>query len=345
MTRICGVILARPVGRGAIIVALLATFAGTGAAAQDCARRFPDRLICENPELHAADAAMGQAYEALRARSDDPTRERLRTAQRRWLALRARACAGFYDHEDLDRARCLADMTRGRSAALAAGRITGEIVAEQAGTPALVVETEALGDPQRRCAVNIRYPRLDTAGPEAAAFNRAVRRTVEDPLFVQYGGGFAAYRGCPPRTHAFPYYDYNLDFSVTMRTARVIAVRFTLYYDSGNSHPLGVERGVIVDLAQRRALAIGDLITPEGLPVVEAACRRSLEADYDGASGLSIDRFARIVRTTAAWSIAPGEISIGFPPSAILPGPPLATDCTVAIDTVRPYLAAGSPLR
>src|SRR5437899_12681044 len=122
MTRICGISLARPLGRGAVVVALLATFAGTGAAAQDCARRFPDQLICENAELRAADAAMGQAYEALRARSDAPTRERLRAAQHRWLALRARACAGFSGNEDLDRTRCLADMTRGRRAAPEAGR-------------------------------------------------------------------------------------------------------------------------------------------------------------------------------------------------------------------------------
>jgi uncharacterized protein YecT (DUF1311 family) len=333
-------------------MALLAVSLPGHAAAQDCSRvtRFPDRLICADATARAADAAMGDAYRALRARSDVPTRARLQAAQRRWLALRARACAGFYDHEDADRVRCLVDMSGARRAALASGRVEGEIIAgtpgEPSGRPPLIAQTEALGDPRRNCAVNIRTPRLEGSGPEAAAFNQAIRRAADDPLFVSYGSGFARYRGCPPRTHAFPHYDYNLDFAVTLRTERVIAVQFVLYYDSGNSHPLGIARSVIVDLARRRALAIADLIEPAGIPVAEAACRRSLlEEEGDSTAALIEEQFAAIVRTDAAWSIAPGAVQINFPPGTILPGPPREVDCAIPLDTLRPYLAAGSPLR
>ena len=55
-----------------MIAALLALLAAGAAAAQDCdaIRRIPERLICANEGVRTADAAMTEAYRALRERSE-----------------------------------------------------------------------------------------------------------------------------------------------------------------------------------------------------------------------------------------------------------------------------------
>ena len=107
--------------------------------------------------------------------------------------------------------------------------------------------------------------KLGQSQPTVSIWLARLRQELDDPLFVQYGSGFAPYRGCPPATHGFPYYDYNLEFSVTLWTERVIAVTLSLYYDSGNGHPLGIERAAVFDVVRRRVLAIADLIDASAL--------------------------------------------------------------------------------
>ena len=145
---------------GAVLGALCILLAVRAAAAQECAliAGFADRLACADPALRASTATMKAAYAALAERSDAHARARLARAQRRWSRLRMRACDVRRDWEDEAKARCLIAMTERRSAALAAGRLEGELVAGPEGAPALVVETRISSIPRERCAAVLRFP-------------------------------------------------------------------------------------------------------------------------------------------------------------------------------------------
>ena len=83
-----------PAGAGlsALVLTLAASLLAPSAAhAIDCgkAARALERMICADPRLRKADAAMGTAYTALLRSTDDPEiRTMLGAGQRRWLAAR-----------------------------------------------------------------------------------------------------------------------------------------------------------------------------------------------------------------------------------------------------------------
>jgi uncharacterized protein YecT (DUF1311 family) len=324
---------------GAVLAALCVMLAARGAAAQECAliAGFADRLTCANPALHAATATMNAAYAALAARSDARTRARLARAQRHWSALRMRACDVRRDWEDESKARCLIAMTERRSAALAAGRIAGELVAEAAPGQPLVVETRVFSAPRQRCSVVLRFPRF--AGPQlaATAFDIAVREIIFAPTT-------SAARNCAQRNRAFAYHDYDLDFSVTWHTDRIIAIAFDEYIDTGNAHPVVTIRSFAIDLARRHAVALDRLFDAPALAQIERDCRTQIE-DANGANAI-IDGalLGGMLRQIEFWTITPRGATITFPRYTILNGVAPGGECTFTQDVLRPLQRPGNPL-
>ncbi|MBL8835455.1 MAG: DUF1311 domain-containing protein, partial [Alphaproteobacteria bacterium] len=304
------------------------------AGAQDCARiaAIPDRLICANEEVRAADAAMAGAYRALRERLDGGGRERLLAAQRAWLALRNRACETRNELGDDAKASCLIAMTGRRRAALEAGRAAGELIVGPEGAPRLAVETQLLGDPGRRCTVVARVLRFADADRRAAAFDQAVRRAV-------FGAGFA---GCAARNRNFDSHDYDVDVVLSWFDARVLAVAFETYLDPGNARPQDGVANVVFDLRRGRVLTRDDLVAgPAALAAIAEACFDALRGDPAvGADDINRAIFERRVRDFAAWTIAPESITIRFPRFTIQGGVAPGTACILPLDAIRPHLRA-----
>lgn len=308
------------------------------AAAQDCARAgpIPDRLICANETVRYADAAMVAAYRALRERLDQAARERLLAAQRDWLALRNRACESRVDWGDQAAAECLVAMTERRRAALAAGRMAGELIVGPAGSPSLTVETRILGAPRQRCTVVVRIPHFADADPRSAAFDAAVRRAVLGTRLV----------GCDRRNREMPYHDFDVDFTVTWASDRVLAIAFTVYLDPGNGHPELSVASVVMDLARGRIVQRADVVDGEdGMRDIAETCYESIKAEFGVGDG-DIDRpqFDRLAGDFDAWTIAPERITISFPRYSILGGVAPGGSCTLPIDDIRDYLRADNPL-
>jgi uncharacterized protein YecT (DUF1311 family) len=319
-----------------LIALIMASISGT-AAAQECLfiRGIADRLRCANPAVRAANAAMNQAYAAFAARAP-AARTRLAAAQRRWRALRDVACDVRHDWEDEAKARCLIAMTDRRRAALAADRTEGELIAGEAGAEPLAVDTLIYSAPRSRCTVVIRMPRLGRFGYTRfeAAMGRAAMPPSAEPA-----------RTCAARNRAFTYHDYDLDFRVTWHSARVVAVTFDEYIDTGNAHPIVSLTAVTYDFPTGRVLTLADVVDgARGRDAIIDICRAMVATEIGNDAAIDGARFAAIAGDLAAWTVEPTQATISFNPGTIVAGPAPGFACTLPLATLRPFLRAGNPL-
>jgi hypothetical protein len=189
----------------------------------------------------------------------------------------------------------------------------------------------------------VNTPRLVTGdGAAAAAFEAAMRDAVL---------GRGTLRSCPA-TVAAPEARivYQVDYDVTLRTQRVIAVAFSVMLDGGGARPLSYTHAVAFDLARRRTLAIADLVEPtHGLQAVVSECSNQFRQEREEASGRAIDPellagFAREARELVGdarhWELEPDRVTIVLDR---LPYGPF--NCDIPMATLRPLLPADSPLR
>src|SRR5262249_40005620 len=148
--------------------------------------------------------------------------------------------------------------------------------------------------------------------PAAAAFDRAVRA-------IAFAPATAEARSCRGRNRNFAYHDYDLDFSITWRSDRIIAVAFHQYLDTGNGHPGLTVRSFVLDLEHARALALADLFDAPALAQLERICQEQIEVDH-GAGAVDAALLGTMLRSFESWTISPAEVTITFPRDTILGG-------------------------
>jgi uncharacterized protein YecT (DUF1311 family) len=318
----------------ALLLAALAMLAAGEAAAQQCAgvTRFPDRLICSDAGVRAADAAMAQAYEAVRAQGSPDARRSLLAEQRAWLGERTRSCAARQG--EAEQVRCLIAASEQRRDALAAA-LQRAPRDPAAGLASVTFSRRGARPP---CTITARYPVLPEGAAGGAAFAAAMRDAAIEP----------AARDCP-RTAATPgaRIVYSADYAVTLRTPRIIAVVFSISSDAGGAQPLNYSHAVAFDLARGRVLAIADLVdATRGLPAVTAACSDQLAQERAANGGGAGDRdqlaqeVGAVVGDAMHWQLAPDGATILFDRA---PNGPF--ECTIPLATLQPLLPADSPLR
>lgn len=123
--------LALAVSLAVLSAAPLAAQGGRSPSADRCqdARTQTELNTCAAREYRAADAELNRVWQRLMTAADAEQRPLLRTAQRAWVAFRDAHCASEAADfrggsiEPMLRSLCLADVTRARTAQLAA-RIT-----------------------------------------------------------------------------------------------------------------------------------------------------------------------------------------------------------------------------
>jgi uncharacterized protein len=208
---------------------LAAAFAGR-AASFDCskARTVPERTICSDPKLSAADDEMAALYKAALASNAHLllTAQELRADQVAWLTLFQMRCKN---------AACLATSYRDRIRTLQNIGNTSP-----APLPARVtVADESLGDmgafPQIRSS---------SSHPGVELFNSLVRRLVME-MRRQFGSAKV---------------DFNFETSVV--GGRVASSYVKIAVAAGGAHPMPVRVVVNVDLNLMKEIALADLFAP-----------------------------------------------------------------------------------
>lgn len=350
---------------GAAVFAAMLTQAGMAAAQdQDCAKvtRFPDRLICADAGLREADRAMAEVYNAQRTRSDAAARRDLLAAQRAWLRQRDQICRA--ERGEAAQITCLVRMTNARREVLAAGPAVAQggkpgadpvapppspgapanppaATPTQPGAPRLATVTYNRRNARTNCTISVRYPRLADGGPQAAAFEEAMRRVaISDEA-----------RECPAKPAEGEVLTYEANYRVSFASARLVSVAVAISTFTGGAHPNSFTNTVMFDLQRGRPLALAEILDIERAAApIETTCRAQIARELQSrGTDATIDAdqaaFFSVIRDPAKWTIEPAGARIYFDPYSVGAYALGGFECSVPRAMLQPFLTADSVLR
>jgi uncharacterized protein YecT (DUF1311 family) len=327
------------------------------ATAPDCSRAKTsvERAICTTPELRAADAAMANAYSALKVDLPGAQRSALLADQRRWIELRDAICADKSDRaarwersgapgEDPQAQRpdlvgCVLAQTDRRRRFLA-----GEWPNRAPDAPRL---QPAFFPREGLYEINAVYPRIvKPRSPSERAFNKAARGLVLGKEAFDYGRDTEPLPGS-----SMPSY-YDASYDVTYLDRRLAAVVFTIStYGAGAAHPNTRQESLIFDFSRGRALTTSDVIgsPAEAVPAIWRECESQLKAQAakEGWPGdpepWPDDPTVGGVGELAHWAPDKAGIDIVFCPGSIM-GRAYAPVCRLSWADLSPWLKPNGPL-
>ncbi len=275
--------------------ALLAALAAPAAAAVDCAHPVAalDKLICDNPDLAAAEDQLAAAYRRVLDRLSDPGRGLMGENQHAW----ANYVAGVCPLSGPEAAVCVAGEDRRRVEALETA------VAERgpyrfAAVESFAAKTAPSGDPPaltRRLA----YPRIDQPSTAAGeAWNRAVAEAAK-----------AAF-GTPDDSIDEGWLDWRIAYA----DLKVISVVFSRFaFRHGAAHPLVTRAGFTWWMARRQAVTADRLFDaakpwPRALARVAAAMLKTGAPPRAAEPG--VEALAKLATDERRWVFGPVGLTL-----------------------------------
>jgi uncharacterized protein YecT (DUF1311 family) len=284
----------------------------------DRASARPDRLICADPALRAADAAMAAAYTSLRAGLPKDERPGLLADQRQWLGERA-ACVVDGDGKDVADAvatTCMRASTEARRRFL-----DGSVPGEAAGTPRITPRFLYRPGARDRYAVEIAYPQIVGADtPALRAANALLRQAAV--------GNWSR-----PRHGAGDHLVHQARYQVTLVTPRFASIDLSTYDDNGAAYPRTGGMALNIDLATGKALPLAALLRPGATDAAASLCTARLTAHYSTAIGEPWQPPAPAVHDVANdvanWQFFPDHAVLAFREGSIGPHALGSYDCTI----------------
>lgn len=284
----------------------------------DSAGARPDRLICADPALRAADAAMASAYTALRAGLPKGEQPGLLADQRQWLAERA-GCVVDADGKDAADAAAIACM---RAATEARRRfLDGSVPGEAAGAPRITPRFLHRPGASGQYAVEIAWPEIaGAATPALRAANAMLRQAAV--------GNWSR-----PRLGEGDHLVHQARYRVTLVTPPFASIDLSTYDDSGAAYPRTGGRALNIDLATGRTLPLAALLRPGAVDAAVKLCTAQLTDYYSQAIGEPWQPPAPAVRDVANdvanWLFFPDHAVLAFRESSIGPHALGSHDCTI----------------
>lgn len=311
---------------------LAACLATRPALALDCAqaKARPDRLICTDTTLGRADAAMADAYDALRRGLPPAERRGLLADQRQWLAERA-SCVVNEDGGTASDSAALACMQRdtGMRLRFLSGDAPG-------GGPRILPRFLYRPAAADRYAVEIAYPEIQHAEtPGLRAANALLRRNLV--------GTWAT-----PRSGAGDHLAYAARYRVTRLTAAFASVAVSTYRDDGGAYPTTGGESLNLDLGTGRLLPLSALLRPDAPETAARLCTAQLSAYYSKALGSpwapDAAAVAAIAKDGGNWSFLPGRATLAFREGSLGPHALSAYDCRIEGPSFAGLVQPGGPL-
>lgn len=299
----------------------------------DKATQRPDKLICADPALRSADAAMSAAYASLRASLPKAEQPGLLADQRRWLSVRA-ACIADDDGKDVADAVAIACMrtdTASRQAFLD-GRLPGAT----ANTPRITPRFLYRAGGHDLYAVAIAYPEIagtDTAAERAA--NALLRRTA-----------IGDWTG--PRHDEGDHLLHQVRYRMTLATPLFASIDFSTYDDENAAYPTTGGMAVNIDLATGKAVPLADLLRPGAIDAAIKLCTAQLTDYYSKAIGQpwqpSADGVRDVANNVANWEFYPDQAILAFRENSLGPHAMGAYDCTIDAKALATMVKPRSPV-
>ena len=274
----------------------------------DKATARPDKLICTDPALRSADAAMSAAYESLHATLPKTEQPGLRADQRQWLSERA-ACIVDTDGKavaDAAAIACMRTSTEARRTFLD-GRAPGEPKATPRITPRFLYRPRTRGHYE----VEIAYPVIAGADtPALKAVNALLRRTAI--------GDWAG-----PRSGDGDRLMHQVGYRVTLATSRFASIDFSTYDDGDAAYPTTGGTALNIDFATGKVLPLVALLRPGAINSAIKLCTAQLTAYYSNALSQSWQPPAPgvhdVANDGANWSTFSGPFDPRLPGERLRP--------------------------
>jgi uncharacterized protein YecT (DUF1311 family) len=309
-----------PLGRWrgpALVVALVIVpmLCHTSAAASfPCAAATAprERLICANPDLSRADAALTTAYKAALSALSERGREAIREGQRQWLRYTQTVCGiGLRRPTSRPSVDCLKDEYTARRRQLDSAVVKrGGLVIRRVDL-FKAAPTSAAGSGGRHAGFNttvISYPQIDSPSNEGEdAWNKLVLERSRAGEAV--AGAFSD----PDDDH-----DLTVDYVLGSASPAMVSIRILNYDDEHGAHGSAADEQITWFIRKGRALKAGDVFEgtqtwKEALArlVLNQAKRDARKGGYDlpfsEPSGL-----ANEVSDPAHWLITDRALHIRF---------------------------------
>jgi uncharacterized protein YecT (DUF1311 family) len=318
-----------------LIAAAACVFIALPASAQpapDCskAKTPAEQAICGNPDLSAADAAMGKAYAALFKSLPPEQQTWLRGDQRSWVTARDGGC---FDQKDDALVKCLLAETDARRHFLLGEGDNGAVT----GAPALVPTffTEAK---KGAYEITIAYPQIATA----PKFNAAVHDVVfgKDVL--------AQYRADKPNAFNGSSNFYQVRYDATYLAPHLASVTFQFADYSGGAHPNNWRAAVLWNPETDKAVTFADIVADpdKAVPAISGLCKAKLSEQAKAGDWDFLDNpdFDAVVKDIAKWAVDKDGVTILFDPYAVTPYVVGPLECRLTDAELADWLKPGGPL-
>lgn len=313
-------------------VALLGT--APAALAFDCAKAATriEKTICADPALKAADAAMAEAYAALRAGQDEGQRQAMKADQLDWLRRRELLCAGGDDKTPLPAdAACLLRETQARSRLL-----SGTPDYAERGAPRFVPFFHRKVDDRHRIKISMVWP--EASGPGMNPLNGLISQaTLGGEVDIDLAEG--------------PYSNI-MGYSIPYASGRLVSIVLDGYEYTGGAHGMGYAIGVNYLPEAGRALTIDDFLDDRGKAALLPLCRASIAAEKRARevpeelidSSLGDAALADSISSISAWSFGHDGARIHYGAYALGAYAEGAYDCAVSWPDLKTVAKWGAPL-
>lgn len=278
--------------------------------------------MCGDRRLASADQRLADLYASLLGRLPKEEGERLRSAQKDWLARRA-ACGR--EGSGKDALSCVAHAYDSRIRVL-------EWLRDSRFHPEGIA-LERLRSVNDQLEIDVAYPVLAKDRPGAAAFNA---------FFLAQARQLAS-RVEPAEAGQHLENSVTAEFAVRLATARLVTVLWRAYLYEGGPHGLPVTSATTFDLERGRPLALEDVFDaakPWQGQLLKLALARVEERDED----MGDDAGAKEIVKADNWTFQPTGAVLTFPVYSIAPYPSGEPEARFTWEELRPFLRAGSPL-
>jgi uncharacterized protein YecT (DUF1311 family) len=323
---------------GRSLLATLAVLAALASAAlaqpaPDCGKATTpsEKAICGNPELAAADRAMGMAFAALFKTLPPTQQSGLRASQRQWVGARDAACA---EAGDAALATCLLGETEKRRRFLAGEGANGSTAAPKL-LPAFFDETK-----KGLYEITVEYPQF--APPAAAKFNREVHDLTLDPKTL------SEYRQTEPNRNIGASNFYQVDYETTYLGLHLASVTLQFSAYGGGAHPNSWRSTMLWNPAGDKSVDLADFLAEPktSVPAVGVVCHDKLAVEAKAEDWDFFDNadFGAVVGDPKTWAVDKDGVTILFNPysvAAYVVGP---RECRLTYAELKQWLKPGGVL-
>ncbi len=325
-------------------VAFAAVLVSSPASALDCsvARSAAEKAICSDPAARAADEALGNTFDQLRALLPEDEKASLKLAQIAWIRSRDKWCFAPLATKPLS--ACLAEKTKARQGYLEGRPAAGDMAAGSV-RPMIIVRRAAIG----AAPVTIEAIKFTGGNLWESKLNSSIERMVKDAIADSDVRDSQEKPAIPDAT-----YFVDLGISLAYASPRFISISATYENELGQPHPFRWKRNLNFDIDAGRELKFDDLLNEaEGKKIFKYCRSQVAKEKMEGAEihgvdsdsdDVSLEEVTEGTRAFSNWQFLEAAVRIDYGDTAFGGYGRCMCHCTIPYSMLRPVANKQFPL-